>query len=353
MDPRTTLWRSCGRLPSSCLLGFNALVALATWLWNTPASISAVFTIAEAAAVALLYSPLRVLFGECVAKRSIILYLTSPVCILCAFATQDETLILLGLAAILRFSASSNVIAKYVCAFLAFAFTKILTPIYVVAFFIWHKRKGLVIFALCLAAYWGISYAIGVDPFDIRFGREIGMNPTRCDHPVENPLAGNIWFYLPKTPLAVKCLVLFAPVAVSGLCFIRTFFCGDVDLKGKCEAAVAYTCIIFFTFQLLYPMVYHGYMIPVVALCYAMFLCAFRRKVATGVLLCGFVVWQIVFVTKDGSSRLLDMIDPSRIVILPAFMLGGIVLCAVCFFVARTYCSNPLTGIKSLLGIKK
>lgn len=243
-------------------LGFEYLNALVIVLWRSEFAIAALFVVCEFAGVVLMKKTLAELFGECVAMRSLIMFETSAITFDAALGTQDESIILLGVAMILRMLVYGGTAWRlFVSVFFTFCVSKILAPFYFACLCLTRRWKGLSVLLAAISLYWSLTLVIGINPFDIRFGRTLGIDAVG-----DEILTGlkvesvSIWWYIPSiSPKFMYLPMLLGFVVIFG-CFIKDIFYGPKDCKLR--AAIYCTALLGGCFQFFYPYFYGCYCIP-------------------------------------------------------------------------------------------
>lgn len=294
-------WMIGGHFPGVDFLspyhaGFNALLALGAFLFKNPIGIVLLFTGAELLAVVLLYKCLEDLFSREVSKKSIILYLTSPIVFFQSFlGAQDETLLLLGIALVLYAVVRT---AKFGMFFLSLifsvVFTKVLAVFYLFPFAAIKRYKGLASLIVIIGIYLLAVYAFGIKPIELNFGRELGLN-AQCDKIGEMVTIGNVWYLLPKVPGIVPAGLMAVCLGLLSLPIVKNFFMMDSSERTLIADAIYLSVVWVLVFSLLYKMTFSAYLIPIVPL-----VCLLMVKDLT--LCCIGTAWHIVNAIKDPLS---------------------------------------------------
>ncbi len=278
-------------------LGFNGLLALCEAVWRSPSSIIVFFTLCEALALRLLYKVADKLLGRKVAKRGMILYLSSPICLMqSTFSAQDETLFTLAIASCLYFTfVADSPTGRSVTSLLTVFCTKLIAPFYMVPFLLLRRWKAVAVLGLAFAAYmWADILFFAVHKLGYAFGREPGLGAP-ADDILDLVTSGNLPALFPMVPDNIWSLTL--------LCFLSVTFCASLrslssaldDRAGLCVAIRLMTVWVL-AFMFLWRMTYSYYLIPVFPLMCLMaqdesFLPRRLRPVA--------VVWVFLFAFKD------------------------------------------------------
>ena len=277
-------------------LGFNGLLALCESVWRSPSSIIVFFTLCEALALRLLYKVADKLLGHKVAKRGMILYLSSPICLMqSTFSAQDETLFTLAIAACLYFTyVTDSRAGRSATSILAVFCTKIIAPFYMVPFLLLRRWKAAAIFGLIFAAYLMATGLFGLHPLNLVFGREPGL-AAPADDILGLATSGNLVSLFPMVPDTIWNVALAALLSVTLLASLRPLS-SALDERAGLSLAIRLMTVWILAFMLLYRMTYSYYLIPVFPLMCLMaqdegFLPRRLRPVA--------VVWGFLFAFKD------------------------------------------------------
>ena len=200
-------------------LGFNALLALAVRCFDSPFAIVALFELAEIAAVPVLYDAFRRFADELTAKKILVLFLSSPITLYCLWlGAQDETLILLSVACVFwLIVVGCKGWVLCLASFFCFAFTKILSLFFLQPFFFCRKHRYVVLCALGFAGYLILAKIVGINPFNMVFGRSPGMD-TVGDRLASVYTLGNIWFMFRRTPDFIQNSVFLACISFVTAC---------------------------------------------------------------------------------------------------------------------------------------
>lgn len=249
-------------------MGFNGLIALSIWLWDSPVSIIILFSLVELLALICLYRGAQPVLGEKICKRMLILYLTSPIWCFCSFfGAQDEVLCLLGVSIliVLLFTEKLNTWLIFISTFFGIAVTKLLTVFYLQPLLFARKYRTLWMGLAALGSYILLAICVGANPFNLIFGREPGLSAVG-DRIINMVTLGNVCFYFKTSGWklssfgAIMCIVSFGLV---GLFFLKYLL--NIDRMDKKETLVvilslmmAWCCC----FNLFYPMTFNSYLLP-------------------------------------------------------------------------------------------
>ncbi len=277
-------------------LGFNGLLALCESVWRSPSSIIVFFTLCEALALRLLYKVADKLLGRKVAKRGMILYLSSPICLMqSTFSAQDETLFTLAIAACLYFTfVADSPTGRSATSILAVFCTKLIAPFYMVPFLLLRRWKAVAVFGLAFAAYMAATGLFGLHPLNLAFGREPG-HAALADDILGLATSGNLASLFPMVPGIIWNIALVVLLSVTGLVALRSLP-AKTDDRARLGLATRLMTVWLLLFMLLFRMTYSYYLIPVFPLMCLMaqdeaYLPRHMRPVA--------VAWTFLFAFKD------------------------------------------------------
>ncbi len=322
-------------------LGFNGLLALCESAWRSPSSIIVFFTLCEALALRLLYKVADKLLGRKVAKRGMILYLSSPICLMqSTFSAQDETLFTLAIAACLYFTfVADSPTGRSATSILAVFCTKLIAPFYMVPFLLLRRWKAVAVFGLAFAAYMWANILFGVPKLGgFLFGREPGL-AAPADDILRLVTSGNLAALFPMVPGNTWNWALLCLLSVTGLVALRSLP-AKTDDRARLSLATHLMTVWLLLFMLLFRMTYSYYLIPVFPLMCLMaqdeaylprrmrpvsvawtFLFAFKDMLQTGCDLYGFLPGRPWVPTVF--SALCVMATGLLLVVHTAKMLGG------------------------------
>ena len=313
------LWMIDGYFPGRDFLtpyhlGFNFLLAMACFLLRNPMAIVILFTLAEFLGVVLLYKALKGFWGEANAKKGLVLYLTSPIVFFQSFlGAQDETLVLLGIAVLLLSAIKSS---KYCCYYIGIVFsvflTKILAIMYLFPFAAIKRYKGVFVLLGVVGVYLAIVHLMGVNPFDLRFGRRLGV-VANADKIFAMKTIGNIWFFAPKCDARICLLLLLIGMVLVALPVIKVFLKGNAQMDVMIAHSVYLSVMWVLVFSLFYKMTFASYLIPVLP-----FVCLLMVR-SPAVCFAG-VSWSFFNAVKDTLSY-----GKGSIHVLPAELITNIV----------------------------
>ena len=277
-------------------LGFNGLLALCESAWRSPSSIIVFFTLCEALALRLLFLVADKLLGKKTAKRGMILYLSSPICLMqSTFSAQDETLFTLAIAACLYFTfVADSRVGRSLASVFSVLCTKLIAPFYMAPFVLIRRWRAAVFFGVAFVAYLCVVRLLGLDPFCLAFGREPGLAAS-ADDILSLTTSGNLASLFPMVSDTVRNVALVVLLSVTGLAALRPLP-GVTDDRDRLRHATRLMTVWLLIFLLFYRMTYAYYVIPVFPLVCLMaqdsaFLPRRMRPVA--------VAWVFLFAFKD------------------------------------------------------
>ena len=277
-------------------LGFNGLLALCESVWRSPSSIVVFFTLCEALALRLLYKVACKLLGGKTARRGIILYLASPICLMQSMlSAQDETLFTLAIAAYLYFTfVADSRAGRSATSVLAVMCTKLIAPFYMVPFALLRRWRAVLFFGIAFATYLVGVRLLGLNPLCLAFGREPGL-AAPSDDILALATSGNLASLFPMVPDTIWNVVLLVLLAVTGWGMLRPLL-AETDDRARLSLATRLMTVWLLLFMLFYRMTYAYYVIPVFPLLCLMaqdgeFLPCRMRPAA--------VAWTFLFAFKD------------------------------------------------------
>ena len=247
-------------------LGFNGLLALCEALWRSPSSIIVLFTLCEALGLRLLYKVADKLLGGKAARRGIILYLASPICLMQSMlAAQDETLLTLAVGAFLYFVfVADSRCGRSMTSVLAIVCTKIIAPFYLLPFALLRRCRAAFFLAFALLCYLAGMQLLGLRPLTIAFGREPGLETPTIDI-LHLSTSGNLASLLPAVPVAAWNVALVALLSATGFMALRPLLAATDDRERLRLSSLLMT-VWLLLFMLFYRMTYTYYVIPVLPL---------------------------------------------------------------------------------------
>lgn len=243
-------------------IGFNALLWVAVKIWHSPFSIAIMFALFECVAIILLFNLLKETFKEKIAARSVMLYISSPLCYVCALGAQDEPMILLGVVIALHLHLKRFHIAPSISLVVTFLCTKFLVPIYFFPFALMFGVSAVFTLMLSICAMYGILAALGLKPFMTQFSRYVGME-TYADQCSQMQTNGNIWAVLPSMPSAAKYIMGIAVICIVALMFVRYFTTNKKRDAKMVRSALTASLVIVELMYLLFPGCWPSYVLPV------------------------------------------------------------------------------------------
>ena len=277
-------------------LGFNGLLALCESVWRSPSSIIVFFTLCEALALRLLYKVADKLLDDKTARQGIILYLSSPICLMqSTFSAQDETLFTLAIAAFLYFTfVADSPIGRSVTSVLTVFCTKLIAPFFMAPFVLIRRWRAVTVFIVAFAAYLVGVRLLGFNPFCLAFGREPGLTAP-SDDILGLATSGNLASLFPMVSGTIWNVALVVLLSVTGLASLRPLPAETGD-RARLSLAIRLMTVWLLLFMLLFRMTYSYYLIPVFPLMCLMvqdeaYLPRRMRPVA--------VAWSFLFAFKD------------------------------------------------------
>lgn len=279
-------------------IGFNYVIALSVWIYDSPMAIALSFALIELIGVFAWKGAMQIIWGEKVGNKTIILYLTSPIFFANSWlAAQDETIALCTMGLFLLIIAQKKSIFKGL-ALLACSvmFSKILTVFYIVPFSLMRKFRfvAALIFGLvlCVSIFW----LVGINPFDFSFAHELGVESKNIDSIMRICTSGNIWYLMPSSTLKMAL-----PICTLGLGVIYFMFFGVFSegwySRARIEGMIMLLCSSFVVFCLLYPMTWGSYCIPIVIPLFLIF--HFGGRLSSRVFRVTVFLWVLIMAWKD------------------------------------------------------
>ena len=325
-------------------LGFELLNATAVRIFDSEYSIATFFVVCELLALVLIKNPLARLFSDKVARQTLILFESSTLVLANSLSTQDEMVVLLCVAILLRLAlARSSAVQMALVGGLTLACTKLLAPFYFFCLFVARRWKGLVCLICALGAYWLLLISLGINPFDLRFGRELGLS-ARADQIVSGlaPGSSSLLWYFPSIPRSAMNVLLLFSFSAAGWAYLPGLVSGC--LTERLKAALCCSAVLGLLFQLFYPSYYSCYAIPTLPLVIACTLqqCENERKLLALLVLWG---WSV-----DGVLPSAARWDPIRPFIWGAFALCQITLIALLVKRSHAYLKLPFGKVKEFFG---
>ena len=274
-------------------LGFNFLLFVVAKAWHSPYAICILFTLAEVIGVSLMFHALKGFFPVEKLKMAIILFASSPVGYASALSTQDEPLMFLGVTAVLYAIISGWKKAAVLAMFATIAISKIFALFFVFPVVMLRRWKGIAWLILAVLVYWLTAYTVGVNPFDIRFGREVGLETILADDIMGSVTYGNVWKLLGIRPCV--CIKCFAAAMIGVACAL---FSGGPRLSSmlrsdRVKVVLGMMTLMMYAFVAFYPMTFFMYLIPFLPFMYLAIVVNEKRWMLVFTL-AAFTAWQFM-----------------------------------------------------------
>lgn len=253
-------------------LGFEILLYLAVWIYRSPFSILVLFASLEMCSTYFLYQAFHKLCGEKVAKRSLLLFVTSPICCSSAFFAQDEPIMLLGAGVILWLLVNNKDKLIGIFSILTFFFTKIFSPLYFLSFCLVSGKKTLWTTMIGICVYWGIALLLGINPFDFQFSEELETNAHTHQNFGGMITRGSVWRYLPDVSPTIPLLITAVLLGIVALVFAAWLLNERQARKLRLMYAGLLSGALYLAFNLSYPMNFHQYAVPIIPFVIVVFL---------------------------------------------------------------------------------
>lgn len=252
---------------SPYFLGFNGLIAAAVRLYHSPLSIQVLFACIEFVGVCVAYRFLKEIVCKCVAKRVIILFVSSPLCYLTACGAQDEVILFAGVFAVLYSTLRDKNHSSGMLTFITVVTTKITAVFYCALIALLGRGRTILIAIGGFASYFIISSLCGVKVVDLRFGRTLGMD-VASDAVAKLKTPGNIWYYLPPLPEWFPIVVGLCVVAFVILISVSSIVSTTLGKKERARFAAYATFLVVACMYLFVPGCLPYYVFPVLPILY-------------------------------------------------------------------------------------
>lgn len=334
--------------PTAYHLGFNLILWASYSVVHSPFAIMFAFGLFEMAAIPLLYFALRDIFDEKTAKRTLILFVSSPCLWRNVLFGQDEPVLVFFFALLLLMLARNRTVLAAVAAFLGFAATKILTPVYFAVFFVCARLKGILLLAVALGAYWLLAIALGGNPFDLTCSDDLSRPADSLAD--SGFVRGCAWFYLRSVPGFVQYAVLATVMGLTTLLFLPTLV---DEARERCErlrATCALTSVLMLEFLCFFRISYEPYIIPFLPVAFATLLTLDFKGGWSRALALSFFAWTVFFEYKEAPTRWVRALGYGLDVILYVgyVVYGALFLAAA---KAKGWLSSPCKGIGAAFGL--
>lgn len=331
--------------PTAYHLGFNFILWLSYKIFHSPYSIMFVFNLFEVAAIPFMYMAIKNVFDEKTAKRTVIMFVTAPLCWICALGGQDEPIIIFFSSMLLYCLSRCRLLLGFIAAFGCFAMTKILVPIYFWGNMIVGKWKGVFLLILSMVVYWVIAVFIGINPFDFRSG--VDLNQPAASLFDAGYVRGSVWYYLRFVPKVVQFAALAISWGITALMFLKTLWGNEIDLKVRLEVSCVMMALAGLEFFAFYRVCYNPYMMPFLPFIFSSIMnLSIDRRWCKRICV-GLVLW-LWFVShkEDGNRWIWAMGYAVDAIIYAGYIVFGVLL----FTGYRRYTNSPLDGIKVVTG---
>lgn len=334
--------------PTAYHLGFNLILWGSYSIVHSPFAIMFAFGLFEMAAVPLLFFSLRDVFDEKTAKRSLILFVSSPCLWRNVLFGQDEPILVFFVGLILLMLVRNRTVWAAVAAFLGFAATKILAPVYFAAFFICMRMRGVLLLAAALVAYWLLALALGVNPFDLTSSADLSRPAASLAD--SDFVRGSVWYYMQSVPSLVQYAVLAAVTGLTTLLFLPTLVDGVRERRERLQAVCALASVLMLEFLSLFRISYEPYIIPFLPVAFATLLTLGLKSLFLRLMALSFFAWTVFFEYKAAPTRWIQALGYGLDVILyVGYIAYGILFLAAAK--AKGWLSSPRKGVCTTLAL--
>lgn len=330
--------------PTAYQLGFNFLLWLSYKVWHNPYSIMLTFNVFDCVSIPFMYAAFRELYNEKSARRIVILFITSPCCWLCSFWGQDEPVVCCFTMAALWMLVRNRLALAAVYAFLCYAFTKALAPMYFAFIFLRARWKGVAAVALAVGVYCVISLCFGINPFDFRSAVTLDQAATSIAD--NGYVRGSVWYYFKPVPEILQYGTILAVLVAVGLMFVKTLWNDECDEKTRLQIACVLTAVFAFDIFAFFRLCYEAYMLPFLPVMIASFLkLEVKRRYRLAALVV-FLGWVMFFMRKEPRGQ--SFLSSVSYVLDTIVYIGYVVFPAVLLYGYRKYLTTPWAGIRIL-----
>lgn len=285
-------------------IGFNGLLAGCSFL--RPGSLwplSLCFIGACICSVFFVYSSVKGVFGEKIARQSLILFAFSPISWYASEGMQDEWVQLLGVSVAMWMAVRQRWLCVGLTMASTFLFSKFLAVIYFGHLLLVRRLKGMVWLLIVVGAYVCAMHMAGVNVLDLRFGRALGMGDVAADQVGLMCTRGSVWALLPCVSQIVCYLVLLIAIGLSALVFLPMIARKDIGDRVRLTGVIGGMSLMYMLFGLFSPMAWSYYFLPILPFSLALIL-SFKK--AQKSCLCMFYVLLYVCSVKDLVSSTLS-----------------------------------------------
>ena len=247
-------------------IGFNWLLGRVISICDSDTSLVFLFAIAEFLALVVFYFAIRRGWCEKIAKQTVLIYVTSPVYFAISWSeAQDEPLCMLGVALALWCAVRLRGLGVAFVSVTTLFFTKILAVFYLAPFFLRRSWKSAVVAVSLVAGYLAVALSMGINPFDLVFGRELGMAADSGEMVLDFPMIGSVWAVMSnRIPLGVCGAICLAALSAVGVAFAPAFVgraaLSDDDVRVR--LCICWGIAWLLVFNLLYTMTFETYLLP-------------------------------------------------------------------------------------------
>lgn len=250
--------------------GFNLVLKWTTMLGGTQFPLAAFFAVVDFLAMGLLYCSVKEIWDEKYAKRCLILYFTSPVYLtVSCLWIQDEPICLGGMALLIWCATWKNKwlagLGMAFAAGLAYFFSKTLIVFYLAPFLLLRGWRMAILPICAIGGYLLLVKLGGFSPFELVFGRTLGMGPDVGEYVLDQVFAGNVWSVLSRRlPPVATGTICFLALSVSGSLFLPDMLRKTGNLRERMQVSLELVWIWFFVFNIFYSMNIITYVLPMV-----------------------------------------------------------------------------------------
>lgn len=230
-------------------------------MFHSPYGMVFFFLLAEAGALCVLFLSLTRVYGEKIARQTLIIYLTSPFgFIVSGLGAQDEPLLMLPMYAFLFFALfKQSRIGCFISILFAILFSKILVLFYMLPITLVRRYRGIFMLFGVFGLFFGCCYLCDYNVVDV----------SSCS--LRRTL-GNFWYVFQNVPDCVQVFVFLLVSAAFILCMVPNFFARQVGVKTVFRATMVLTVCLDLILNLTYRTVFSPYLLPVIPFLIALYL---------------------------------------------------------------------------------